>query len=160
MDHDLHLRAKYTFRCDSQKVVMVKKAVESQRHVVMKALLWALYLPAYPGLQIEVPIGNKYKPDLVQIRDDGPQFWAEAGRVSSEKLRRLLKRFPRTHFAIATWGSSLTTLETRIQRKTRGVKRLAPIDIIVFPKDAGDRFIDPQGTIHIDHSDLEWRRLA
>ena len=159
MDHDLHLRAKYTFRVDDRKLVLIKKAVESRRHVLMKAMLWALYLPEYPDLQVEVPIGYKYKPDLVQMDADGPLFWAEAGRVGTEKLRRLLKRFPRTHFALAAWGSHLAALETRIRRQTRDVKRPAPVDVIVFPKDAGTRFIDTRGRIRVRHSDLKWLRM-
>jgi hypothetical protein len=55
MDADLYIRGKYTFRLNEQKLILVKKAVESRRHVVMKALLWGLYLPAYPGLRVEVP---------------------------------------------------------------------------------------------------------
>ncbi len=160
MDADLYLRGKYTFRLNAQKLILVKKSVESRRHVLMKALLWGLYLPDYPGLQVEVSIGYKYKPDLVQMDADGPLFWAEAGRVGAEKLRRLLKRFPRTHFALAAWGSALAPLETRIRRQSRGVKRVAPVDIIVFPKDAGTRFIDPRGHIRVAHNDLNWLRIA
>jgi len=160
MDADLYLKGKYTFRLNAQKLILVKKSVESRRHVLMKALLWGLYLPDYPGLQVEVPIGYKYKPDLVQMDADGPLFWAEAGRVGAEKLRRLLKRFPRTHFALAAWGSPLATLETRIRRQARGVRRRAPVDVIVFPKDAGTRFIDPRGRIQIGRNDLNWRQLS
>jgi hypothetical protein len=154
------LRRKVTFRASDRKVVLVKKAVESQRHVVMKALLWALYLPAYPALQVEVSLGAKYKPDLVQMGRDGPVFWGEAGRVGSEKLRSLFKRYPRTHFALAVWGPSVKPLQVRIDRKLRGVKRLAPIDVIAFPKDADTRFIDRDGRIHVSHDALVWRRTA
>jgi len=160
MNRDLLLKKKYTFRADGHKLVLVKKSVESQRHVIMKALLWALYRPNYPALRVEVPIGYKYMPDLVQTSADGHQFWAEAGHVGSQKLRRLLKRFPRTHIALAIWGTALEPLETRILRDTIGVKRLAPIDIIAFPKDADRRFIDPHGDICIHHDDLNWRRIA
>jgi hypothetical protein len=160
MDADLYIRGKYTFRLNEQKLILVKKAVESRRHVVMKALLWGLYLPAYPGLRVEVPVGYKYKPDLVQMDADGPLFWAEAGRVGSEKLRRLLKRFPRTHFAMAAWGRPLAAIETRIRRQTCQIKRKAPVDVIVFPKDADVRFIDSRGRICIDHEDLDWQRIT
>ena len=106
MDSNLLFKGKFTFRLGSRKVVMVKKTVESLRHVVMKALLWARYLPTYNRLQVEVPIGYKYTPDLVQNGPEDIQFWAEAGNVGSQKLRRVLKRFPRTHFALATWGGA------------------------------------------------------
>jgi hypothetical protein len=159
MDRDLLLKGKYTFKAHGQKLVVVKKPVESTRHVVMKALLWAIYLPRYPDLQVEVPIGYKYKPDLVQTGSGGPLFWAEAGRVSAQKLRRLLKRFPRTHFALAVWGASLAALEIRIRRTSREAKRLAPIDLIAFPRDADVRFIDSRGTIRVDRDNFNWRPI-
>ncbi len=80
MDNELLMRGKYTFRAGDQKPVVVKKPVEHLRHVVMKVLLWALYLPTYPLLRVEVPIGYKYKPDFVALDAGGPLFWAEAGR--------------------------------------------------------------------------------
>ena len=159
MDSDLLLRRKYTFRVGNRKIILVKKSVERQRHIVMKALLWALYLPEYPELQIEIPIGNKYKPDLVQLESGSPQFWGEAGSISTQKLRRTLKRFSHTHFAFAIWGSELNQLETRIRRQTKGVKRFSPVDIIRFSPDAGQQFIDDHGRISVHHSDLEWRRI-
>jgi len=160
MDADLYLKGKYTFRLNAQKLILVKKSVESRRHVLMKALLWGLYLPDYPGLQVEVPIGYKYKPDLVQTGPEGPRFWGEAGSVGTEKLRRLLKRFPRTHFALAAWGSPLAALEARIRRATRSqASRPAPVDLIRFPVDADRRFLDARGRIFIHHDDLDWQRL-
>jgi len=160
MESDLQLKRKFTFRKADRKVVLVKKVMESQRHVVMKALLWALYLPTYPGLQVEVSIGNKYKPDLVQLESGKPLFWGEAGSIGSEKLRRILKRFLRTHFALAIWGADLATFEDRVRRRTKRLKRPAPIDLIRFPTDADRRFIDAGGRIAIRHADLDWRRIT
>ena len=159
MDSELLLKGKFTFRVGSRKLVVFKKSVESLRHVVMKALLWALYLPAYPQLRVEVPIGYRYKPDLVEAGSDGPRFWAEAGSIGSQKLRRILKQFPRTHFALATWGGSIDPIIVRIQRQTEGVRRMAPIDVIGFPTDADLRFIDQRGAIRIDHNQLDWLRI-
>lgn len=157
MDSELLLGAKFTVRADDQKLVLVKKPVEHIRHVVMKALLWALYLPRYPHLRVEVSIGYKYKPDLVASGANGPVFWAEAGHVGDQKLKRVLKRFPHTHFAFAVWGSPPDALEKRIQRQTRGVHRKAPIDLIGFPNDAASRFIDQCGRIRIDPNELSWQ---
>jgi len=160
MDSELLLGGKFTFRVGAQKQVFIKKPVEHLRHVLMKALLWALYLPAYARLQVEVSIGDRYKPDLVALGAVAPIFWAEAGRVGNQKLKRVLKRFPRTHFAFAVWGSSLASVIARVQRHSQGVGREAPIDMIAFPEDAATRFIDPRGTIRIHHSDLKWQRIV
>lgn len=160
MDSELLLGGKYTFRVGGQKLVVVKKPVEHLRHVVMKALLWALYLPSYPYLRVEVPIGYKYKPDLVQLGSESPLFWGEAGRIGNQKLKRVLHRFPGTHFAFSVWGSSVASMGTRIRRQIRAIHRQAPIDLIRFPEDAASRFIDPRGTIRVRHNDLEWRRFV
>lgn len=126
----------------------------------MKALLWALYVVDYPDLQVEVSIGNKYKPDLVQLKSGDPIFWGEAGRVRSEKLRRILKRFSQTHFVLAVWGADLATLENRVHRKTVGIRRRAPVDLIRFPTDADRRFIDRHGRIAVHNGDLDWQRIT
>ncbi len=159
MDDDLLLRGKYTFRTGQNKLVVVKKPVESLRHVVMKALLWALYLPAYPQVRVEVPIGYKYKPDLVQMGPQGPEFWAEAGSVGARKLEQVLKRFPRTHLALAVWDASPLPMQHRISRLLRQTNRRAPIDVIGFPADSDKQYITPHGAIQIHHDDLNWRRL-
>ncbi len=160
MESELLLGGKFTFRAGGKKQVFVKKPVEHHRHVVMKALLWALYLPEYAQLQVEVSIGFRYKPDLVAPGDDTPLFWAEAGRVGNQKLQWVIHRFPRTHFAFAVWGASLSSMTARVHRQARGVRRLAPVDVIAFPEDAVARFFEPKGTIRVHHSDLNWQRLV
>ncbi len=62
-EKQLPLRRKYTFHAHGKKVVFFKKAMEHERHVVMKALLWALYLPQYPGVAVEVPAGGNSSPE-------------------------------------------------------------------------------------------------
>jgi hypothetical protein len=160
MDSQLLLRGKYTFRVGGRKQVFVKKPVEHPRHVIMKALLWALYVPLYPDLRIEMPIGCKYKPDLVHMGTERPLFWGEAGHVGNQKLKRMLKRFTKTHFAFAVWESPLKPMGTRARYLTRGIHRQAPIDLIRFPADAGSRFIDPRGSIRVRHQELEWQHLV
>jgi hypothetical protein len=102
MASDLLLRRKLTLRAagpdgEERQLVFAKKPGESLEHVLMKAMLWALYLPQYPEMLLEVPIGGRYKPDLVQPRPgldpaSGPLFWAEAGKVGQKKLERLATR--------------------------------------------------------------------
>ena len=105
MTDDLDLRRKWTFRAHGRQVVLVKRPVESTRHVLMKAFLWGLYLPSYPDLAVEISIGERYKPDLVSLDAEGrPRFWGECGHVGLDKLRALFRRHRRTHFALARWG--------------------------------------------------------
>jgi hypothetical protein len=161
MDSDVLLPQKFTYQAHGRKVVFVKKAVESPQHVLMKALLWALYLPRYPGLQVEVPVGLRYRPDVVETDAEArPLFWGEAGKVSARKMRTLVGRYRSTHFAFAKWQTDLTPFEGIIAGAVAGKRRTAPLDLICFPADSAERFIDAGGHIRLDLSDLEWRRYG
>lgn len=161
MTTELMLRRKWTLRAGDQQVVFIKKSNEHASHVLMKAFLWALYLPVYPQLTIELAIGDRYKPDVVALDDQGqPLFWGEAGQVSERKLHSLFRRYPQSHFAIAKWSSSLRPHVEIVQAAVQGLKRTAPVDLLSFPVDSAERFIDERGYIHVRHTDLEWLRLS
>jgi hypothetical protein len=159
MDASLKLRRKLTFEAHGRKVVFIKKPVEHLRHVLMKAFLWAMYLPDYPNLRIEVPAGSRYKPDLVAADENSrPVFWGEAGKVSARKMRTLVARYGRTHFAFAKWDARLAPYEKIIRRVMISPARSAPVDLISFPADSAERFIDPAGRIRLSLADVTWRR--
>lgn len=162
MDPDLELRRKWTFRAHGRQVVFVKRAREHPSHVLVKALLWALYLPEYPDLIVEVPVaGERYRPDLVAVDADGrPRFWAEAGQVGRAKLRSLARRHPGTHFAWGRWGDRIDPFRALVAEALAGCRRTAPWDLIRFPRDSAARFIDPGGKVRVRHQDLEWLRFG
>lgn len=155
MPSDLTLRRTLTVRAHDgegpRKLVLLKKRGESIEHVWMKAALWSLYLPDYPGLRVEVPIGDAYKPDLVALADPPggpaygdprPSFWGEAGKVSPAKWASLLKRFPDTHFALARWAERLAPHQAIVLRALGRRPRRAPVDLISIPADVPDRLLD------------------
>ena len=164
MASDLLLRRKLTLRAagpdgDERRVVFVKKPAEGIEHVLMKAMLWALYLPQYPEMLVEVPIGARYKPDLVQPRPaldpaSGPLFWAEAGHVGQKKLERLVKSYPDTHVVIGKWDAALRPHVRIVERALKGRERPAPFEFIRFPPDVR-RFFSDDGRIAIDVDDVE-----
>ncbi len=161
MPTDLVLRRKLTVRAHGRRLVLVKRPGEGAEHVWMKAFLWALYLPAHPGLTVEVPIGDRYKPDLVALGDDGrPTFWGEAGKVSAEKYRALFRRYPDTPFAFAKWTTRLDPHAALIRDALDGRPRRAPVDLLGIPPDAPDRFLAPDGTVTVAFSDLVVVRLG
>ncbi|HET6884496.1 MAG TPA: hypothetical protein VFI31_30360 [Pirellulales bacterium] len=161
MSRDLALRRKWTLRAHGRQMIFVKKPNEQTAHVVMKALVWGLYLPEYPDLSVEISLADRYKPDVVSLGDDRrPRFWGEAGQVSPIKIRSLAKRYRATHLAIGKWATRLSPHLTMIEKATAGIERSAPIDLIIFPEDAAERFIDESGEIRLTHDDLEWRRLG
>lgn len=160
MADDLMLRRKWTLRAHGKQVVFIKKVNERREHVLMKAFLWALYLPSYPDLVVEIRVGDRYKPDVVSLDEEGqPRFWGEAGHVGMDKLHRLARRYRDTRFAIAKWDARLEPLIASVADALQGLRRSAPVDLLNFPIDSAYRFIDERGAICLTHSDLEWTQL-
>ncbi len=160
MTSDLMLRGKWTLRTGGQTVVFKKNSNEKSTHVLMKAFLWALYLPEYPGLTVEVRVGDRYKPDVVAVDSEGtPSFWGESGKVGLGKLRSLVKRYPTTHFAIAKWEGRLSTIVGSLKGILDAPNRAAPFDVLVFSADSAERFIGDRGRISVSFEDIEWRRF-
>ena len=90
----------YDFELVGRRVRLWQRRGESYGHVLMKALGFAMYAREYPGLEIELPVGLRYKHDLVALNDaDGGRpragarflFWGECGMVSMRKVAWLLK---------------------------------------------------------------------
>ena len=155
MTRELELRRKWTFRAHGKQMVFFKKSFESNIHVLTKAFLWALFLPEYPDLSIEIPVGDRYKPDLVQTSESGvPVFWGEAGQVSQKKIHYLVNRLRSTHLVFAKWDMSLEPFEKIFKKEAEAIRRVAPVDLIYIPADSDERFIFPDGTIRIALKDV------
>jgi len=90
-----HLRRKLTLRTHGEQIVLVKRTQERIEHVWMMAFLWTLCLPEHPTLQVEVDVGDKYKPDVVAMdrRRGRPQFWGEARAVGPDKIEHLVTHY-------------------------------------------------------------------
>ena len=154
------IRRKYTLRAHGKQVVLVKRVNEQNSRVIMKAFLWALYLPVYPEISVEVSIGDRYKPDLVALDSHGrPTFWGEAGELGVAKIRSLLRRHRGTHFAIAKWNVPLSPFLQIVKNILADIERESPLDLIRFPVESVTRYIDERGEIHIGHDTLEWIRI-
>ncbi len=152
-----YLRRKLRFHAHGRTLVEVKRANEKLEHRLMMALLWALYLPGYPDLRVDVPIGARYRPDLVQLDPAGqPVFWGEAGDVGLEKLRTLCSRYRDTHLVFAKWDTPLLPFAALIDSALEGIHRRAPVELIGFDADTA-RFIDETGAISISFDDVQRR---
>ncbi len=160
MTDELSLRGKWTLRAHGRTRVFVKRSVESSAHVLMKALMWALYLPAYPELGVEISIGHRYKPDLVFLEQGEPRFWGECGHVGLQKIRYLVGRFRRTHLAFARFEGGLDSYAELFEKALQGVRREAPVELWRFPPDSAERFVDEQGNIKVAFADLQGRRFG
>ncbi len=161
MREELRLRRKWTFRAHNKQLILIKKSIERPAHVFMKAFIWALYLPEYPTATVEIHIGDRYKPDVVALNAQGhPQFWGEAGHISSKKIQSLVRRYRDTHFVVAKWGTSLRPFEKIVSMVLAVYDREVPFDLINFSEDSVERFIDGQGYIQLTFDDIEWVRLS
>jgi hypothetical protein len=160
MENDLVLRRKWTVHAQGQQIVLVKKPYEKHIHVLMKAFLWALYLPQYPNLTVETAVNDRFKPDLVALDEMGkPYFWGEAGHIPVRKIRSLIRRYRSTHFAIARWKSQLEPVIEIVNDAMAGIARQSPVDLITFQENSGERFVDQSGHIQISHEQVEWIRV-
>ncbi|MFB6230863.1 MAG: hypothetical protein ABEL04_06875 [Salinibacter sp.] len=157
-----HLRRKLTLRAHGEQTVLVKRKQERMEHVWMKAFLWALYLPKYPDLDVETNVGDKYKPDVVAMdrRRGRPQFWGEAGTVGPDKIEHLVTRYADVPLAFGKWNRSLDPLLEMVERAVHTTERTAPIDLLRFPPDSAERFVNEKGRIAVSRDDLTWVRVA
>ena len=153
-----YLERKFSVRAHGKTLVLHKHRLEKAEHRVMMALLWALYLPAYPDLRVDVAVGSRYRPDLVQLDGAGePLFWGESGAVGAEKLSHLCRRYRTTHLVFAKWNTRLDPIAAQIEDALRDVRRTAPAELIGFPADAANH-IGENGDIAITFGDVERRR--
>lgn len=154
-----NLARKLVFKAHEQQLVLRKNPQERLAHVYMKAFLWALYHPLFPAIKVEHAIGDRFKPDLVALDLQGhPVYWGEAGLVSKQKYAKLLRRYPATHFAFARWKMSLQQHLKMVSAHVNLKRRSAPVDVLVFPDDAPERWVQ-DGQIELRFADLQWQRL-
>mmetsp|Transcript_54531 Transcript_54531/g.90415 ORF Transcript_54531/g.90415 Transcript_54531/m.90415 type:complete len:182 (+) Transcript_54531:45-590(+) len=149
------------FRSRGQTARLRKTPGESVEHLLLKALLWALYLPQYPNAQCEpaaceLDVGNLYRPDVVALGATGePSWWGECGSVSSTKISALATKFPRTHFTVAKWArSDLSGYAGSLRSDVGGGPRVAPFEVLSFPADSAERFVSDNGDVQIKWDDV------
>jgi hypothetical protein len=158
---------KWRLQAHSQTNVFIWGRQERSTHTLMKAFLWALYLPQYSQMSIEICISDRYKPDVVAMPatpniyavNDDPLFWGESGQVGKDKIHALVRRYPATHLAIAKWATTLRPYIALVQEALQDVERSAPFDLLSFPPDSVERFISDDGVITLSHRDLDWASL-
>jgi hypothetical protein len=106
----------YDFELAGRRVRLWQRRGESYGHVLMKALGFAMYVGRYPNLEIELPVGLRYKPDLVSLNEgEGGRpragarfhFWGECGMVSMRKVAWLLKHGDAGRLVLFKTGSGV-----------------------------------------------------
>lgn len=154
--NDLELPGKWKLTAHGHTMVLRKKSGERSLHVVMKGLLWALYLPLYPQLKVEVGIGTRYKPDLVALDERGqPLFWGESGEVGKGKIEHLCHKYRNTHLVFAKWGPLHRQKAEMFAAIAAASPRSAPVELLFFPEDSRERFVDERGAVDLRKEQLE-----
>jgi hypothetical protein len=139
----------YDFELAGRRVRLWQRSGETYGHVLMKALGYAMYVAEYPGLEIELPVGLRYKPDLVALNDAGgvrPRagarflFWGECGTVSMRKVAWLLKHGDLERLVLFKIDCGVTAftreLRESVEPRYRGGGRLA---LVNFRPDVAER---------------------
>ena len=151
---NLELRKKYSFRVGDQKVILIKKAYESDFHVQAKALVYALYLTDYPGLTIEPVIDDRYKPDVVAHDDRGQVlFWAECGSVKPEKIGKILHKYRQAHFVFVKKRAHIRPFLKIVEKVAGKLRHPVRVEVIAFPDDFS-AFVGDKGYINISREQL------
>jgi uncharacterized protein YaeQ len=144
------IAGKMTIRVDQRKLVLAKGPGESERHVLLKALLFARYVRDYPDILVERGVGLRYKPDLVAL---GPyqqiQFWGESGETSRQKIGWLIRHVREGHLAFARQSRGADTFPDLVADAVRREGRHGLIEVLSFDDSAWD-LIGPDGSINPD----------
>jgi hypothetical protein len=133
----------YDFELVGRRVRLWQRRGESYGHVLMKALGYAMFVGLYPSLEIELPVGLRYKPDLVALNEaeDGRprtgarfRFWGECGMVSMRKVAWLLKHGDAERLVLFKTGSSVRAytreLRDSVEPRYRGDGRLTLVNFV------------------------------
>jgi hypothetical protein len=139
----------YDFELVGRRVRLWQRRGESYGHVLMKALGYAMFVGRYPNLEIELPVGLRYKPDLVSLNEgEGGRpragarfrFWGECGMVSMRKVAWLLKHGDAERVVLFKIGSGVTayTRELRDSVDPRYRER-GRLTLVNFAADVAER---------------------
>ena len=141
----------YDFELVGRRVRLWQRRGESYGHVLMKALGYAMFVGEYRNLEIELPVGLRYKPDLVSLNDAcgaGPRagarflFWGECGMVSMRKVAWLLKHGDTERLVLFKIDCGVTAytreLRDTVEPRYRVGGRLA---LVNFAADVAERVV-------------------
>ncbi len=139
----------HDFELAGRRVRLWQRRGETFEHVLLKALGFAMYVAECPALEIELPVGLRYKPDLVALNGaagGGPRagarflFWGECGLVSMRKVAWLLKHGDSERVVLFKLACGvqplLRELRDAVEPRYRGGGRL---QLVNFAADVAER---------------------
>jgi hypothetical protein len=83
----------HDFTLAGRRVRLWQRQGETYNHILLKALGFAMFVRAYPHLEIETKLGLRYTPDLIAVDPKTGDFdlWGECGLNSIRKTHWILK---------------------------------------------------------------------
>jgi hypothetical protein len=106
----------HDFELAGRRVRLWQRTGESYEHVLMKALGFAMFVGAFPDLEIEKKVGLRYKPDLVAQNASGDfLFWGECGANSIRKTAWLLKHARVERLVLFKIGQNVSQLTEQLR---------------------------------------------
>jgi hypothetical protein len=152
----------YDFELAGRRVRLWKREGETYRHVLLKALGYAMFVEEYPDLEIELRVGLRYKPDLVALAavDNGHssrgarfRFWGECGLVTMRKVAWLLKHGQIERLALFKIDCGLAPLVKELRDAVEArYRRPGRLTLVNFVGDIETR----TATRHIERVPRSW----
>jgi hypothetical protein len=125
----------HDFTLAGRRVRLWQRVGESYEHILMKALGYAMFVRAYPNLEIETKLGLRYTPDLIAFNGDGVYaFWGECGQNSIRKTHWILKHTRTEKMALFKIGINaeqlIKQIRAEIPAKYRAGERLRLVNFV------------------------------
>src|SRR5690348_10834142 len=125
----------YIFEFDDwPRVIFSSPPGESTWHVALKLLAYLIYHRRNP--LVERPVGQRYKPDLVVVRDGRVRLWIDCGETSLRKLERVVTANPAARVVIVK--DTLRHLESYMKLADAALVDPARVIYLAF----GDTLVD------------------
>ena len=139
----------HDFELAGRRVRLWQRRGETYGHVLLKALGFAMYVPEYPRLEIELSVGLRYKPDLVALNegiDNRPRagarflFWGECGLVTMRKVAWLLKHGDAERVVLFKLGCAVAPLVRELREAVaERYREGGRLQLVNFEKDVSER---------------------
>ena len=108
----------HSFQIGERKIRLWQREGESYRHILLKALGFAMFVGRYPELEIETDVGLRYTPDLISFDGNRDfEFWGECGLVSIKKISWLLKHTRTPRIAIFKMNGPIEQLAKQLREE-------------------------------------------
>lgn len=108
----------HSFQIGERKIRLWQREGESYRHILLKALGFAMFIDQYPALEIETDVGLRYTPDLIAFDANRDfTFWGECGLVSIKKTAWLLKHTRTPRIAIFKMNGPVEQLAKQLREE-------------------------------------------